>query len=218
MVEGESDETMFQDDKYDAARTFLVINLCQFNLHIPPSQIIIESVRSAEKISSGILWVKAPSNFVRFLFTRAAEVRDDMVEVMQFTPGPAISRKRTLEKRLTNIRESAPRGTIYTQLRPGKYDYTLWMKIMRPNGSGRYERRDLSEIDPEKIAPKLEVKFPRPTPEYQEQLNNLSERSRKTLNSISEAGNSISVDTVADSREDVEGFKKHSNKRNRSSP
>ena len=141
-----------------------------------------------------------------------------MVEVMQFTPGPAISRKRTLEKRLTNIRESAPRGTIYTQLRPGKYDYTLWMKIMRPNGSGRYERRDLSEIDPERNAPKLEVKFPRPTPEYQEELNNLSERSRKTLNSISEAGNSISVDTDADSREDVEGFMKHSNKRNRSSP
>ena len=67
-VESESDETMFNDPKYDAARKFLIINLCQYNLHIAPSQIIIDSVWSAEKTSSKILWEKASPNFVRFLF------------------------------------------------------------------------------------------------------------------------------------------------------
>ena len=47
------------------------------------------------------------TNFIRFVFTRAAEVRDEKVNCSQFTPGPAISRKSCLEAHLTHIRESA---------------------------------------------------------------------------------------------------------------
>ena len=56
------------------------------------------------------------------------------------------------------VRNKAPKGTINTQLHPGEDDYKVWMKVSIPHGSGRYERRDMKEIVPEGIAPKLNSK------------------------------------------------------------
>ena len=103
---------------------------------------------------------------------------------MQFTPGAAIDRKTYLEAKLTKIREASPKGTMFTQLRPGKYDYQVWFKVMKPNGSGTYERRDLSEIDPEGKAPKLNVKYPRPTEEFKGILEDCTRKSKETLQTI----------------------------------
>ena len=87
IVEGKSEDTMYYDPKYDKARKLLILDLIQYNLHISHSKIKIDSVRSAEKISSKLLLVQAPANFGWYLFIRAADVEDNKVCVMQFTPG-----------------------------------------------------------------------------------------------------------------------------------
>ena len=82
---------------------------------------------------------------------------------MQYVPASAMDRKTELESRLAKIREAVPQGTMYTQLRPGKRDYTLWVKVNKPKGNGKYERRALEEIDPDSSAPDFDVRFPKPT-------------------------------------------------------
>ena len=106
-------------------------------------------------------------------------------------------------------------GTIYTQLRPGKDDYQLWLKIKAPAGSDKYERWDLETIDPDYSAPDFEVRFPKPK-RFKKVLEDAAEESRITLGGTSET--EPEDGTPNKPEEDAAGFLTVTNKRTRSSP
>ena len=107
---------------------------------------------------------------------------------------------------------------MFTQLRPGKDDYQLWMKIKEPAGSGKYERWDMEIIDPDFTAPELDVRFPKPKP-FRKVLEAAAETSRETLERMNETlENEEGTEEGENQEEDAEGFVEVTHKISRSSP
>ena len=87
---------------------------------------------------------------------RAAELQDDSISLINFTPNRAYKRYIAIKKICDQIRHPDP-DNIKTQIRPGKTDFEVWIKVIKPGKICKYERHTVEELDPRAELPKLEV-------------------------------------------------------------
>ena len=134
----DSSETVFKNARYAQARMDCVLNIVIKKLRFPPvlAKKMIKDTWSCKFHRSGILWAKTTRTFAKDLFFRAAKL-EGAANLEGFISGPARCRRKDIENVLKSLRESAPKGRFYTQIRPGRTDLEAFVKL----NDGKYERK-----------------------------------------------------------------------------
>ena len=91
------------------------------------------------------------------MFIRASQLRDETVQLIQFTPAEAVKRFRGIKNICESIR-SKDKKKIRTQIRPGKHDYEVFIKYIQEHKYYPYKRHTTEDIDPENQLPKFDLK------------------------------------------------------------
>ena len=117
-----------------------------------------------------------------------------------------------LERSLAIIRNKAPKNSIKTQLRAGNDDFIPYIKVAPPHGSGRYEERSISDIDPENLAPNFQLRSTLPGTKTDEAIE-------KAIHAVNNLKNDDKDKEFGNEVQDDDGYTKVSRKRKeRNSP
>ena len=149
-------ETVWKGIEFEGARNLFVKFYLIKHMKFYESEIRFSDVRFCREPEKGILWLKSDRGFIRSMHVRAAELQDEKVNLINFTPNGAYERYKGIRTICDKIRSPDP-DHIKTQIRPGKSDFEIFIKRMKSRNP-RYERHLISEFDPENKLPDFVLK------------------------------------------------------------
>ena len=149
-------ETVWTGPEFFGARNLFVRYYLVKKMKFLESEIRFSDVRFCRELEKGILWIRSDRGFVKSMKIRAAELQDNTISLINFTPNRAYKRYMALKEICDQIRLPDPEN-IKTQIRPGKSDFEVWIKVIKPGSISKYEKHSVQELDPRSELPELEV-------------------------------------------------------------
>ena len=153
--EVDTDNKVFYSPEYKEERYDQAMDICISKYRFYESEVTIKDVQYCNKASAKMLIVTTTKEFAKALFIRAATLQDRSINVIQHIPGPALTRKKALDKLLTSIRKKTP--GLRTQVRLGKSDLKVMAKVQKKNDYSPYEEIPMSEVDPMNTLPEINI-------------------------------------------------------------
>ena len=153
-----SKEDVWTGPEFSGARNLFVRYYLVVKMKFNEREIRFSDVRFCREPEKGILWLKSDRGFVKSMLIRAAELQDDSVNLINFTPNRAYSRYMAIKNICDQIRRPDP-DHIKTQIRPGKSDFEIWIKVIKQGTISKYEKHLIEEFDKDKHLPELEVQM-----------------------------------------------------------
>ena len=153
----DSASRVWYSQDYAPARLLFVKRFLSQKLKYRPNEILIKNVRMCQKGESGILWFESHPGLVKNMFIRASQLQDPSIQLIQFTPGEAVKRFRGIKDICGQIRAKDPEN-IRTQIRPGREDFEVFVKHIKPFVYTPYVRHTVSELDPENQLEEFKLK------------------------------------------------------------
>ena len=149
--------TVWKGEEFVGARNLFVKFFLVKYLKFYESEIRFSDVRFCREPEKGILWLKSDCGFIKGMHIRAAELQNDQIKLINFTPQGAYRRYQGMIEICKKIRAQDPEY-IRAQIRPAKDDFEIFIKKLREGPSARYIRHKVEEFDPKKELPEIELK------------------------------------------------------------
>ena len=125
-LENVSNHDLFHSHLYAKARSEAAQDFLISRLKFEEGEIQIKETKMAHDGYCHILWITVTERIVKKIFQRAANVKDNQIQLLTYFPHHLYKRKIALEKLLRVARAAEP--NLRTQIRLGKDDITLFTK------------------------------------------------------------------------------------------
>ena len=143
----DSSQTVFFSPAYETERNLVVEDFLINIMKYRQQEIRFHNVRMSKKPESTIMWMASDPGFIKNMFIQASKLRDTRINLIPFTPNQAYKRMTGIKKICQNMRQGTGKN-IRTQIRPGKDDFEVWIKVMKEGQRTFHVKHTMTQIDP----------------------------------------------------------------------